>query len=147
MRYLGAIFFAVLASAGNAMFAASQKKAASMTNPFLAVAAASVVCAIIMIPAVPLFGKENYALAFKNNWPWFIMGGCALFITDMAFNLLYTRYGASQYVLYAVISIVTTSLIVGALIFRERLTGFHWAAVGTAIATVILFSIGQARLK
>ncbi|MCP3966850.1 MAG: EamA family transporter [Lentisphaerae bacterium] len=147
MRYLGAIFFAVLASTGNAMFAASQKKAASMSNPFLSVAAASVVCALIMIPAVPLFGKENYTLAIKHNWPWFVMGGVALFITDMAFNLLYTKYGASQYVLYAVISIITTSLIVGALIFREKLNIYHWAAVGTAIVTVILFSVGQARLR
>jgi len=44
---------------------------------------------------------------------WTDLSGVGLFLTYPGFNLLYSRYGASQYVLYAVLSIITTTIIVG----------------------------------
>jgi len=53
--------------------------------------------------AAPLLGPTNYLSSLKENWIWAIISGLGLFLTCLGFNLLYTRYGASHYILYAVI--------------------------------------------
>jgi drug/metabolite transporter (DMT)-like permease len=58
---------------------------------------------------------------------------------------LYARYGASQYALYAVISIITTTIVVGIWWLQEPVNMYHKVAIAFAIAAVILFSIGQSR--
>jgi drug/metabolite transporter (DMT)-like permease len=67
-----------------------------------------------------------------------LLSGIGLFLTYLGFNLLYSRFGASQYVLYAALSIITTTIGVGYLYFKEL---FHLASVFSC-----LVAIGQARL-
>ena len=137
------LIFSLLAALGNALFAAAQKKAVAASNPFSALVASAVVCVILAAATVPVFGKANYSSLLRKEVLWVVAGGIGLYLTYLGFNLLYTRCGASYYVLYAVLSIVTTVLVVGALVFREPLNGYHWAAVVSAFFTVVLFSMGQ----
>lgn len=51
--------------------------------------------------------------------------------------------GASAYVYYAVLSILTTSFLVGMLILRERVNVYHILAGITSIVAIILFSLGN----
>ena len=61
-------------------------------------------------------------LSIKTNYLWFIASGTGFFLTFIGFYFLYTKFGASYYLLYAVISIITTSILVGIIIFN---TDFH----------------------
>jgi hypothetical protein len=38
-------------------------------------------------------------------------------------------------------------LIVVGLFFKESLNGYHWAAIATALITVVLFTLGQNSLE
>jgi hypothetical protein len=46
-------------------------------------------------------------------------------------------------VLYAVLSIITTSVIVGAWMLRETLNLYHWLAVASALVTIGFYSYGN----
>ena len=91
----------------------------------------------------PLFGPVSYANTLKQNFGWAALSGVGLFLTYIGFNILYSQYGASSYILYAVLSIVTTSVVVGAWLLREQLNVYHWLAVLAALATVGLYSYGN----
>ena len=89
-----------------------------------------------------IFDVEN---TLKGNWKALFLSGLGLFFTYLGFNLLYSRYGASQYVLYAVLSIITTTIIVGILWLKEPVNVYHKVAIAMAIAAVVFFSIGQSK--
>ena len=93
--------------------------------------------------AAPWLGSTNYTATLKANSLWLAVSGTGLFLTYIGFNLLYSNYGASGYVLYAVLSILTTSVLVGAFILKENINIYHWLGVASAIVTVILFSWGN----
>lgn len=80
-----------------------------------------------------------------TNFKWIVVGGVGYFLTFTGFYFLYTRFGASYYALYAVLSIITTSIVVGLLVFRESFNLYYGLAVGTAILTIVLFAVGQSR--
>ena len=65
----------------------------------------------------------------------------------IGFYLLYSQYGAVYYVVYAVLSIITTSVGVGILIFREPFNPYQVGALILAILAIVLFSYGQALAK
>jgi drug/metabolite transporter (DMT)-like permease len=120
-----------------------QKKAAVAANPFTTVVASVIVCVLLAALTSPLFGKSSYGSLCGRDSGWVLAGGVGLYLTYLGFNLLYTRCGASFYVIYAVLSIVTTALPVGGLFFKESRNGCHWAAIVTALITVVLFTLGQ----
>ena len=76
-----------------------------------------------------------------------ITSGVGFLITFIGFYLLYSQFGAVYYVVYAVLSIITTSLVVGVLIFREPFNAYQAAALVLAILAIALFSYGQAIAK
>ena len=73
------------------------------------------------------------------------ISGLGFFLTFIGFFLLFTNYGASQYALYASISIVTTTLGVGVLIYREDFNIYKVAAMVLAIAAIVLFTYGNSK--
>jgi drug/metabolite transporter (DMT)-like permease len=93
----------------------------------------------------PLAGAFDVAGTWKGNGKAVLLSGVGLFLTYLGFNLLYSRSGASQYVLYAVLSIITTTIIVGIFWLKEPVNVFQKVAIAMAIAAVILFSIGQSK--
>lgn len=145
MKSILPIAFATIAAVGNAMFALGQRKSAGVENGLLFVgisALVAVLCALVFAPLVGVFAFGN---TLKGNWEAVLWSGFGLFLTYLGFNLLYSRYGASQYALYAVISIITTTIIVGIWWLQEPVNMYHKIAIALAFASVILFSIGQSK--
>lgn len=145
MKIGGALLFAFIAALGNALFIASQKKAVGIDNGLSFIVYAVAIAFVLILVTAPLIGTPNYLDTIKSNSVWVISGGVGLCMTYVGFNLLYTNYGASYYVLFAVMSIITTTIFVGVILFKESLNIFHWSALLFALVTVTLFSIGSAK--
>ncbi len=139
------IIYAFIAAIGNSLFAIGNKKTEGLDNPFVFVAICTTAAVILSFASMPLFGQSNYISAFKEHWFWAALSGVGLFLTNVGFNLLYTKYGAGFYILYAVIAIIMTALVVGLVIFKETYNLYHWAAFLFALITIVLFSLGQSR--
>ena len=146
MKNLLPIVFATIAAVGNAMFALGQKKSVGVENGLLFVALSAIVAVLFSFFLAPLVGKFDIGSTIKGNLNALILSGSGLFFTYLGFNLLYSRYGTSQYVLYAVLSIITTTIIVGIFWLKEPVNAYHKIAIAMALAAVVLFSIGQSKV-
>ncbi len=146
MRNLLPIAFAIIAAVGNAMFALGQRKAAGVENGLLFVGLSAIVAVLCAFAFAPLLGGVAVGKTLAGNWGAVLLSGLGLFLTYLGFNLLYARFGASQYALYAVISIITTTIVVGILWLQEPVTLYHKIAIALAVAAVIFFSVGQSKL-
>jgi drug/metabolite transporter (DMT)-like permease len=142
---LGPIVYATIAAVGNAMFALGQRKSAGVENGLLFVGLSALVATACALACAPLVGAIQVGATLKGSWKAVLASGLGLFLTYLGFNLLYTRYGASQYVLYAVLSIITTTIGVGIFWLKEPVTLYHKLAIALALAAVVLFSIGQSK--
>lgn len=141
-----ALLFAAIAAVGNAMYAFGQRKSVAVEHPFIFLIATLAVCFVLFLVTSLVLPKPEVSLFLKDNYRWVLMSGSGFYLTSLGFYFLYSRHGASHYVIYAVLSIVTTSIIVGGIVLRESLNFYHFLAVATAILTVILFSLGQAKI-
>jgi drug/metabolite transporter (DMT)-like permease len=144
MKSLLPIVFATIAAVGNAMFALGQKKSTDV-NGLLFVGLSALVAVLVAVFFAPLVGAFDIGNTLKGNGKAVLLSGLGLFLTYLGFNLLYSRYGASQYVLYAVLSIITTTIFVGFFWLKEPVNVYQKVAIAMAIAAVVLFSIGQAK--
>jgi drug/metabolite transporter (DMT)-like permease len=139
------LLFAALAAFGNALFVYGQRGTTPPANPFLFVLGAVAVCTVMFAVAAMLYRVGDEVAYFAGHWKWVLISGTGFFLTFVGFFLLYTNFGASQYTLYAVISILTTSLGVGVLVYREHFNMYHAAAMVLAIAAIALFTYGNGR--
>ncbi len=146
MKSMLPVIYAAIAAVGNAMFALGQKKSEGVENGLLFVCGSAIIAALLAIVFSPFAGTVNIGNIFRSNRPAMFLSGTGLFFTYLGFNLLYSGYGVSQYVLYAVISIITTTIIVGIFWLNEPVNLYHKAAIFMAIVSVILFSIGQSKM-
>lgn len=140
-----AIGIAAVAAVGNAIFVYGQKKSLPSSNPFLFLICALAVCISLFLVASLFFPKEHIPQFLRKNVLWCFVSGTGFFLTFIGFYFLYTLFGASYYVVYAVLSIMTTSLFVGVFIFREQFNVYHLLSVCTAILTILLFALGNSR--
>ena len=140
-----AILFASVAAVGNALFVFGQRKSALVDHPFIFIIGALLVCLALFSVTSLFLPKPEISSFVKDNYPWVSISGLGFYLTFIGFYFLYSRYGASHYVIYAVLSIITTSIIVGVLILREPFNLYHFLSVIMAIVTVILFTIGQGK--
>ena len=139
------LLFALIAACGNALFVYGQRSAAVSANPFLFMAYAVTAGAVLFVVSTLLWqspGNLDYAAA---NYPSFVISGVGFFVTFFGFYLLYSNFGASQYALYAVLSILTTSVGVGALVFREPLNTYQWVAIALAAVAIGLWTYGRSK--
>lgn len=143
MKSLFPIIFATIAAVGNAMFALGQKRSSNVENGLLFVGLSALVAVLTSLIVAPFLGAININNMLRYNWKSIVLSGFGLFLTYLGFNLLYSKYGAAQYVLYAVISIITTTIIVGVFWLNEYVNVYHKIAISLAVVSVILFSIGQ----
>ena len=139
--------FAGLAALGNAIFVYGQRSAAASPNPYLYMAAAIFVCMIMFTTATLISAGGERTSYLSNNLLPILIGGVGFFITFVGFYLMYSRVGANSYVVYACLSILTTSVGVGMLIFREPFNQYHLIAIFFAILAVCFFGYGQYRLN
>lgn len=146
MKLLLPVFFATIAAVGNSLFAWGQKQSAEFSNGLLYVGASAAVASLLALLVSPAVGPVSLE-QIRQNLGLVVVSGVGLFLTYLGFNLLYARFGVSQYALYAVISIITTTVLVGFLLLKEPINGYHKAALATAVITVFLFSVGQSRTR
>ncbi len=136
--------FAMTAAAGNALFAAAQKKAVNPGSSLVFIGLSAVVCLILTFAAVIISGGGPGIMpAVKTDWKWILASGAGLFLTYFGFNLLYSNFGTTSYIFYAVLSIITTSVIVGIFIFRETFNIYHAVSLLLALAAIAFFSLGN----
>ena len=145
MNNILAIIFAAIAACGNAMFALGQKNSVGVQNGVLFVAMSATVAVILSFLFAPMIGTLDVVNTLKGNWKSILMSGIGLFLTYIGFNLLYSRYGVSYYILYAVLSIITTTIVVGIFWLKEPVNIYQKIAIALAIVAVIMFSIGQSK--
>ena len=137
------LYFALLAALGNALFVYGQRTATPSANPFLFMACAVISGACLFLVAALLWQSPGNVAYAGGNIASILMSGFGFFVTFFGFYLLYSGYGASQYTLYAVLSILTTSLGVGVLVFREPLNAYQMVAMAFAVAAIALWSYGR----
>ena len=105
-----ALLFALIAAVGNALFAFGQKKSVVADQPFIFIISALVVCLALFAITFFFLPKPEISTFIKDNYPWVLISGLGFWLIFIGFYFLYSRYGASHYVVYAVLSIVSTSI-------------------------------------
>lgn len=147
MKILLPMFFALIAAVGNALFALAQKRTTGAGNGLLLVAATVLVAMVLALLAAPLFGSMEVTSLLRLQGRNILLGGVGLFLCYIGFNLLYTGFGVSSYILYAVLSIVTTTVIVGLIYLKEPINGMRIASIALALFSVVLYSLSQSPQK
>lgn len=142
-----ALLFALVAAVGNALFAFGQKKSAVADHPFIFIISVLVVCLALFAVISFFLPKPEISTFIKDNYRWVLISGQGFCLVFIGFYFLYSRYGASHYVIYAVLSIITTSIIVGIIVLKESFNLYHFLSIITAIMTVVLFTIGQIKSR
>lgn len=145
MKLLLPVLFALIAAIGNAMFAFAQKKSVGVENGLLFVGSSAIIACSFALLFSPFMGEVNLGNMCRLHWKSLLLSGCGLFLTYLGFNLLYSKFGVSQYVLYAVISIITTTIVVGFWWLKEPVNIYHKIAIVLSIIAIVFFSIGQHR--
>jgi len=139
------LLFATIAAVGNALFVYGQRGSAPSPNAYLFMFAAVTVCTVLFGIAVAVARAPGDLGFVAANARFILISGVGFFVTFIGFYLLYSNYGATQYVLYAIISILTTSIGVGVFIYRESFNAYQIAATVLAIAAIALFTYGQGK--
>ncbi|MBL7723640.1 MAG: EamA family transporter [Chitinophagaceae bacterium] len=140
-----ALILALVAAVGNALFALGQKKATVHANPFL-YGSFTLLAGGVLLSIVSVFfnmkGVGNYA---GINFKWFLVSGSGYVLLNIGLYFLYRNYGASYYTLYAVLSIITTSVLLATLVFNEKLNWYYGIAFLFALLTIIFFMLGKTK--
>jgi hypothetical protein len=145
MNGMWIIVFAGIAAVGNALFALGQTRS-GIHNGLLFVAASALIACVLALVASPLLGRMmDTTVVFRGHGKSLLLSGAGLFLTYVGFNLLYTRFGTSPYVVYASMSILTTTVGVGYLYLRESMNQYHIGAILFAVIAIVMFSIGQSK--
>ncbi|MBM9576075.1 transporter [Leptospira sp. 201903070] len=139
--------FASIAAIGNAFFAYGQKKSTAINAPFLFLVPTLLICIFLLIFSLFFYKPETLKEYLFQNWTYFIISGVGLYFTFLGFYLLYSRFGASYYILYAVFSILTTSIFVGVIVFSEKINLFHYLSILSALVSIFFFNYGQNATK
>jgi len=139
------VAFAAIAAVGNAMFALAQRQSAGVANWLLFVGASALIAFALSAMCAPLLGPLEAGALIRGQWRSLLLSGAGLFLTYVGFNLLYSRFGTSPYVVYAALAIITTSVGVGYLYLREPVNHYHIAAILLAAAAIVAFSLGQSK--
>lgn len=138
-----AFALALTAAIGNALYAFGQKKAISHENPFLFGVCSLFVGAALLAVVSLFFNKENVASYVIENSKWFVFSGSGYVLLNIGLYFLYRNYGASYYLLYAILSILTTSILLAALVFGEKMNVYFWISLFFALLTISFFLKGQ----
>jgi drug/metabolite transporter (DMT)-like permease len=113
----------------------------------LFMAGAVTLCATLFMVAALLSDNSESIAYLKQNVGPIIIAAIGFFITFIGFYLMYSRVGAHSYTVYAVLSILTTSVFVGMVIFRESFNAYHVASIGLAVLAVFFYAYGQLKIS
>ncbi len=138
--------FAFIAAVGNALFVYGQRGSSTSENPFFFLLLTLSVCiTLFMVSALVSKGAMDTAY-LTSNLRYIVISGIGFFITFVGFYWLYSQQGASGYIVYALLSILTTSIGVGLIIFREPFNRYHVVSGLLAVAAILFYGLGQSRM-
>lgn len=143
LGFIQAFGFAALAALGNAVFVFGQKKTEAVSNPAYFYLFALTICLLLFMITLFFWPKIQAGAYLERNWIGILAGGAGCYLTFIGFYFLFTKFGASYYSLYAVLSILTTSILLGVVFFREAFNLYYGLSVAAALLTVLFFSLGQ----
>ena len=135
---------ALLAALGNALYVFGIRKSEPGSNPFLFTSAALCACLGLCLIAAWGFGIQGAGEFLRRNWAGWTLAGLGLFLIYLGFYLLYSRFGASYYTLYAVLSILTTSILVGLVLFKEQANLFDALSIAAAFLSIAFWGLSKA---
>ena len=138
--------FAFIAAIGNALFVYGQRGSNTADNPFFFLTITLMVCIALFIASALIHKAPidpNYVM---QNLRFIIISGIGFFITFTGFYWLYSEQGATGYMVYALLSILTTSIGVGLVIFREPYNRFHIISGVLAVSAILFYGLGQSKL-
>jgi drug/metabolite transporter (DMT)-like permease len=141
--FFTAVLLAGIAAFGNALYAFGQKKAAVHENPFMFGAFSLFVGAILLFIVSVSFKFSGSFTYFSQNLKWIFAAASGYVFLNIGLFFLYKNFGATYYTLYAVLAMISTSLLLAAIILKESINGYHIAALCTGVITVILFMLGK----
>lgn len=141
--FIGALLFALVAAIGNAAFVYGTKKSVPDSNPFVFTIFALIGCIVLMGFSFFFFDSGNIKSWLLQNRYSLSITSVGLFFTYLGFYLLYSNFGASYYILYAVMSIVTTSIIVAVVFFHEKFNWYFGLSILFAFLTILFFYLGK----
>ncbi len=142
-QILGPLFFASLASVGNLIYVFGQRKSTHFHNPFLLTTLTLIFSIALCIIAYFFMGTKDSVEFVKQNLLWAAISGGGLFLVYIGFYFLYSKYGASYYTLYAVVSILFTSIILGNLILKEKTNPYYYLSLLTACISIFFFGLSK----
>lgn len=138
-----AFALALTAAVGNAFYAFGQKKAVPHENPFIFGVYSLLIGSVMLALVSLLFNTQNVGSYFVVNLKWLIAGGFGYVLLNIGLYFLYQNFGASYYLLYAILSILTTSILLATIVFDEKMNLYYRVSLGFALLTVIFFLKGQ----
>jgi len=139
--------YAFIAAMGNALFVYGQRGSSTSDNPFLFLLVTLSIC-ISLFAVFALTHKSPINPQYLiDNAHYIIISGIGFFITFIGFYWLYNQQGATNYIVYALLSILTTSIGVGLIIFREPFNKFHVISGMLAVSAILVYGLGQSRLS
>lgn len=140
---VGAFVFAFIASVGNALFVYGQRKSIPSESPFLFLILSLLLGILILSLASLFFPKPDFYNAISQNYKSILFTGIGISITYIGFYFLYNKFGATYYILYAILSFMTTSIIVGIGILKEQFNFYYILSIILAILTIFFFFLGK----
>ena len=138
--------FALVAAVGNALFVYGQRGSSSSENPFFFLLVTLLVCISLFLVSA-LVNKGPMEVSYiRENMVYIVISGVGFFLTFVGFYWLYTQQGATAYIVYALLSILTTSIGVGLIVFREPFNQYHVISGLLAVGAILFYGLGQHRL-
>jgi drug/metabolite transporter (DMT)-like permease len=140
---LGIALWALFAAVGNAIYVYGARKAVTGQSTYLFITGV-LVCSAAMVAAMSATTKQpDAAEMFQRTWPMMLLAGAGAAITFIGFQGLFANYGPSQYSVYAMFALLTTSIGIGVLVFKENFNIYHGLAMVCAMAALVFFFLGQ----
>jgi drug/metabolite transporter (DMT)-like permease len=143
MKIFLPLLFALIAAVGNAMFALGQKRSAGTENGLAFVGVSALIATVLALSIAPFLGPMGLSAMVRAQARNLLLAGAGLFLTYLGFHLLYSHFGVSPYILYAVLSILTTTVVVGIVWLKEPVNGYRMGSIALALASVALYSLSQ----
>ncbi|MCY3770323.1 MAG: EamA family transporter [Gammaproteobacteria bacterium] len=138
--------FALLAAVGNALFVYGQRGSQTAENPFVFLLATLVLCTSLFLLSA-LLNKAPLDTGYLSiNLKFIVFSGIGFYFTFIGFYWLYSQQGATNYMVYALLSILTTSIGVGLILFREPFNRYHVISGLLAVAAILVYGLGQHKL-
>jgi drug/metabolite transporter (DMT)-like permease len=140
-----AFCLALTAAIGNALYAFGQKKAMPHENPFIFGIFSLFIGSVLLSIVALSFNTQNIGEYLAGNIKWLMVSGLGYVFLNIGLYFLYRNFGASYYSLYAILSIITTSILLATLVFNEKMNFYYWISLGFAVLTIIFFLQGQTK--